>query len=170
VPASDERLLEIERLYARQFPRFVRVARAILGERERAIEAVQDGFADAIRARGTYRGEGPFEGWVWRVVVNAARKAAREPLLRAAASDESGDYELPSNELPPARPELAPFVAALPERQRLVVFFRYYADLDYRSIGDALGIEIGTVAATLAAALANVRRALEQEVSSGAQR
>ena len=165
MPASDERLLEIERLYARQFLRFVRVARAILGERERAVEAVQDGFADAIRARVTYRGEGPFEGWVWRVVVNAARKAARQPLVRAAAPDDGGSYELP-----PARPELAPFVAALPERQRLVVFLRYYADLDYRSIGDALGIEIGTVAATLAAALANVRRALEQEVSSGAQR
>ena len=99
MPASDERLLEIERLYAGQFPRFVRVARAILGERERAVEAVQDGFADAIRTRGTYRGEGAFEGWVWRVVVNAARKAARRPPAQAATSDESASYELP-----PARP------------------------------------------------------------------
>ena len=55
-------------------------------------------------------------------------------------------------ELPPARPEVAPFIARLPERQRLVVFLRYYADLDYRSIGEARGIGVGTVAATLAAA------------------
>jgi DNA-directed RNA polymerase specialized sigma24 family protein len=32
------------------------------------------------------------------------------------------------------------------------VFLRYYADLDYRSIAEALEIEVGTVSATLSAA------------------
>ena len=40
-------------------------------------------------------------------------------------------------------------LSLLPERQRLVVFLRYYADLDYRTIGEALEIEIGTVGVTL---------------------
>jgi RNA polymerase sigma factor (sigma-70 family) len=163
--ASDERLIEIERLYARQLSAFIRVARAILGDRDRAIEAVQDGFAAAIRTRTSYRGEGPFDGCVWRVVVNAARKAARHRIADVGAIDVE-----PAHELPPARPDVAPLIAALPERQRLVVFLRYYADLDYRSIGEALGIEVGTVAATLAAAHATVRRQLEQEVKSGVWR
>jgi sigma-70-like protein len=43
-------------------------------------------------------------------------------------------------------------VAELPERQRLVVFLRYFADLDHARIAEALEIRPGTVAATLHAA------------------
>jgi RNA polymerase sigma factor (sigma-70 family) len=50
----------------------------------------------------------------------------------------------------------------LPERQRLAVFLRYYADLDYTAIGEALGISAGTVAATLNAAHAALRGRLEE--------
>jgi RNA polymerase sigma factor (sigma-70 family) len=53
-------------------------------------------------------------------------------------------------------------VRALPERQRLVVFLRYWADLDYRSIAAALEIEVGTVSATLNAAHATLRRSLQE--------
>ena len=56
------------------------------------------------------------------------------------------------------------WVAALPERQRLAVFLRYFADLDYRSIATALDIEVGTVSATLAAAHAALRRAYTEAV------
>ena len=42
----------------------------------------------------------------------------------------------------------------------MVVFLRYFADLDYRSIARALDIEVGTVSATLHAAHATLRRSL----------
>jgi DNA-directed RNA polymerase specialized sigma24 family protein len=53
-------------------------------------------------------------------------------------------------------------VAALPERQRLAVFLRYYADLEYRAIAEILGIETGTVSATLSAAHAALRPEVEE--------
>jgi RNA polymerase sigma factor (sigma-70 family) len=53
-------------------------------------------------------------------------------------------------------------LAALPERQRLAAFLRYYADLDYESIATVLGIRLGTVGATLNAAHAALRRSLEE--------
>ena len=56
-------------------------------------------------------------------------------------------------------------VAALPERQRLVGFLRYFADLEYREIGAALGIETGTVSATLHAAHANLRPGYEEALA-----
>jgi RNA polymerase sigma factor (sigma-70 family) len=56
-------------------------------------------------------------------------------------------------------------LALLPERQRTAVFLRYYADLDYAAIGEALGISTGTVGATLNAAHAALRGRL-QEVHS----
>lgn len=150
-------LQEFEQLYGRDFTAFVRVATAILGDRERALEAVHDGFADAIRARWSFRGEGAFEGWVWRAVVNAARMARRRPLveqLLIRPEPQQSGSELYS---------LTPLVAALPERQRLIVFLRYYADLDYRSIAAALKVDVGTVSAALAAAHRSLRLAVAAE-------
>jgi RNA polymerase sigma-70 factor (ECF subfamily) len=152
----DRRLLELERLYRSRHRYFVNVARAVTGDEERAAEAVQDGFADAIRSRRSFRGEGPLEAWVWRAVVNAARKAVRVPLVEVGAV---ADDELAA---PSFVAELAPLLARLTERQRLVVFLRYYADLDYRSIAAALDVEVGTVSATLSAAHRSIRRALEE--------
>jgi RNA polymerase sigma-70 factor (ECF subfamily) len=53
-------------------------------------------------------------------------------------------------------------LAALPERQRLATFLRYYADLDYEAIAAVLGISVGTVGATLNAAHASLRKCLEE--------
>jgi hypothetical protein len=49
-----------------------------------------------------------------------------------------------------------------PERQRLAVFLRHYADLDYASIAEALEIAPGTVGATLSAAYSTLRTRLEE--------
>jgi DNA-directed RNA polymerase specialized sigma24 family protein len=87
--------------------------------------------------------------------VNAALKSRRPMLIEVGA--------VPEPPLPPGEVSaLAPLVAGLPERQRLAVFLRYYADLDYRAIADALEIEVGTVGATLAAAHRAIRRALSE--------
>jgi RNA polymerase sigma-70 factor, ECF subfamily len=154
---------ELEAIYRSSLPRFRRVAAAIVGDRERACDVVQDAFGTAIRKRRSFRGSGPLEAWVWRLVVNEARDQVRP-------------FELPLEELPArpeartnggganAREELRVAVALLPERQRLVLFLRYYADLDYAAIADALEIATGTVAAALNAAHATLRRTL-QEVS-----
>jgi RNA polymerase sigma factor (sigma-70 family) len=153
---SDPMLDEIEAVYIRSFGRFLRVSRAVLGDRERALEAVQDGFADAIRSRWSFRGDSELEAWIWRIVVNAARKAARRPLIELGEAPDS------RAEPPPALPELTPLISALPERQRLVLFLRYYADLDYRAIASVLGLKIGTVAAALSAARSTIRTQLEE--------
>jgi len=150
----DRRLEEIERLYRARCPYFVQVARGIVGDRERAVEAVQEAFVGLVRDRRSFRGDGPLEAWVWRAVVNAARKATQRPLVEVGGSEEAR-YVLPEKVS-----ELAPLIAELPQRQRLVVFLRYYADLDYRAIAAVLEIEIGTVSATLATAHATLRKEL----------
>jgi RNA polymerase sigma-70 factor (ECF subfamily) len=53
-------------------------------------------------------------------------------------------------------------LASLPERQRLALFLRYYADLDYAGIAEALGISRGTVSATLHAAHASLQTKLKE--------
>ena len=95
---------------------------------------------------------------MWSVVVNAARRSLRP------REDELADAH--ALEQPPqvVSVQLAPLISALPERQRMAIFLRYYGDLDYRAIAAALGIEVGTVSATLASAHRTIRRALEEVV------
>jgi RNA polymerase sigma-70 factor (ECF subfamily) len=148
---------QIESLYRAQFRQFERVARAITGDRDLALEAVQEGFSDALRKSGQWRASGPLEGWVWRCVVNRARKARRRSVSELP---EVGPSNGSSDEA-----ELRLRLAALPERQRLVVFLRYFADLEYREIAAALGIETGTVSATLHAAHASLRAGYEEAMT-----
>lgn len=157
-------LVEFERLYERDFHAFVRVARAIVGDAQLAVDAVHDGFVAAIRGRDGYRGDGSFEAWVWRAVVNAARKgrAARANVLPLPSVDALGWAWDDRDEL-----RLTSVLLALPERQRLIVFLRYYADLDYRSIAAALGIEVGTVSPALGAAHRSLRKALQEVETHG---
>jgi RNA polymerase sigma factor (sigma-70 family) len=146
----------IESLYHRRYSGFRHGAAAIVGNYDDAHDVVQDGFAQAFKRRAQYRG-GSLEAWVWRIVERVAldlRRSRRqtEPLedtLDAALVESDGD------------PGLAAAVRALTPRRRLIVFLRYYADLPYEAIASTLGVSAGTVAATLAQAHDDLRRALD---------
>jgi RNA polymerase sigma-70 factor, ECF subfamily len=155
---SGARVPDLEEVYRLRYRQFLRVATAIVGDEDAGHDAVQDGFASALRHRGDFRGDGPLEAWVWRAVVNAAKKAAsrRTPVLDAELERAT------SNGAHADETSVRAWIAGLPERQRLAVFLRYYADLDYRSIADALEIEVGTVSATLASAHSTLRKQIEE--------
>jgi RNA polymerase sigma factor (sigma-70 family) len=152
---------DLEALYRTRYGAFVRVAAAIAGGEARGADAVQDGFVRALTSRAAFRGEGTLEAWVWRIVVNAARATHRH----GPPATEAPDALEPREPAWPDRDDGDPRgiharLAALPERARMIVFLRYFADLDYRSIATALEIEVGTVSATLHSAHATLRRSL----------
>jgi RNA polymerase sigma-70 factor, ECF subfamily len=147
---------ELEQLYRTRYERFLRVALAIIGDEASARDAVQEGFARALKRSRSFAGDGPLEAWVWRIVVNAALAVRGERLSLAEPSELAAVDETAADE------DVRRWVARLPERQRLAVFLRYYADLDYRAIAAALEVEPGTVSATLSAAHTTLRRQLEE--------
>jgi RNA polymerase sigma-70 factor, ECF subfamily len=154
---SEARVRDLEEVYRLRYRHFLRVATAIAGDEDAGHDAVQDGFASALRHRKEFRGEGPLEAWVWRAVVNAAKKShRRSPVLSAEVEG------VASNGAHPDKTSVREWIAALPERQRLAVFLRYYADLDYRTIAAALEVEVGTVSATLASAHSALRKRLAE--------
>jgi RNA polymerase sigma factor (sigma-70 family) len=132
------------------------VAEGIVGDPDLAHDAVQEGFARIIRSRESFRDEGSVEGWIWRAVVNAALDVRAKRLQTGEVPDLG--HETGNGFGDPVRA----IIAALPERQRLVLFLRYYADLEYDRIAVALGITPGTVAATLNQAHARLRPLLEE--------
>ena len=148
---------EIEALYRGRFDAFIRTATAICGDPDTGLDAVQEAFASAVRSRSTFRRDGTLEAWLWSIIVNEARSRARRrdpvPGMRTAPSEDGCGAETDA---------LRAALAALPERQRLAAFLRYYADLDYAGIAAVLGISPGTVGATLNAAHAALRQRLEE--------
>jgi RNA polymerase sigma factor (sigma-70 family) len=153
---------ELEDLYRREGAAFERVAVAILGDAELGCDAVHDAFVLAVLNRDRYRGEAPLVAWMWRIVINEARKrrargastvATNLGELEAGAASTNGTAD---------RARVRASIAALPDRQRLTLFLRYYADLDYAAIAETLDVQPGTVAATLSAARARLAAELQE--------
>jgi RNA polymerase sigma-70 factor, ECF subfamily len=148
---------DLEGLYRRRYRPFRHGAAAIVGDYERAHDVVQDAFARALSARKTYRGGSP-EAWVWRIVERQAFDARRSPAT--VSLDETFELAI---EDPERDAQLAEALRGLAPRRRLVVFLRYFADLQYDDIARLCAIKEGTVAATLASALDDLRASLERQ-------
>lgn len=148
-------LNKLEALYREHLLDYTRVAAAIAGDEDCGREVVQEAFAKAMRKRRRFRGEGQLEAWVLRIVVNQARdsrrRRSRKIELHLPVEARADDLGLP--------------LELLTDRQREVLFLHYYADLDYAAIAQALGIQPGTVGATLTAARQTLRAALTKEVT-----
>ena len=156
----EQRMLQaIEAIYRERGGDFFRFALARTSDPELARDAVQEGFARAIRARHSFRGSGPLDAWVGRCVLNAAIDASHA--VRAQAVDDvPDDRAAPTVETPGQDVRAA--VRQLPIRQRDSLFLRYYLDYDYATIAEILGMEVGTVSATLHAARENLMHALQE--------
>lgn len=153
---------ELEAVYRRDGAAFERVAIAIVGDEQLGCDAVHDAFVLALRSRDGFRREGSIEAWLWRIVINeACKRRARETrmLVSDPATLDAGTVNLNGGG---DRAHIRALIATLPERQRLVLFLRHYADLDYSTIARALDIAPGTVAATLSAARARLHAQLEE--------
>lgn len=150
----------IEALYRTRAADFFRFALAKTGDPERARDAVQEGFAHAIRSRATFRGTGSLEAWVARCVINAAHDLNRAVSQTPAEPDEVAADSLIESDA--GATVVREAVQRLPARQRDALYLRYYLDLDYRAIADVLDVEVGTVSATLHAARNSLRDALQE--------
>ena len=153
----DETAAAIERLYRERYTRFRNGVATVTGGYDTAHDAVQEGFARALRARRQYSGRGSLEGWVWRIVLRTALEQ-RRPGEEVALDAADPVFVEPERDF-----ALTAAVHALPPQRRLVVFLRYFADLPYQTIAEALAIDEGTVAATLAQAKQALAAILDEE-------
>jgi RNA polymerase sigma-70 factor (ECF subfamily) len=159
VPVS---LDEIEAVYVRDGAAFERVAIAIVGDEQLGCDVVHDAFVLALRGRGGFRRDAPLEAWVWRIVINEARKRRGRDAATTATDPVQLAQGVAAGNGAADRARIRASIAALPDRQRLVLFLRHYADLDYATIAQTLDIKPGTVAATLNAARERLREQLQE--------
>lgn len=139
----NETAAAIEELYRERYTRFRNGVAPVAGSYDAAYDAVQEGFARALRSSRQYSGRGSLEGWVWRIVLRTALEQRRP------GEEVSLDPVDPAFVEPERDFALTAAVQALPPQRRLVVFLRYFADLSYGEIARICDVSEGTVAATL---------------------
>lgn len=142
-------LAAIEHVYRSRYDRFCRLTLMVVGDPLAAADVVQEAFARAVKSRASFRGDCPLEAWLWRIAVNVAHEYARRPRRELADLEALEGVEAEAGPGAGGAGAVRAQIARLPERQRTALFLRYYADLDYESIGKVMGIAPGTVAATL---------------------
>jgi RNA polymerase sigma factor (sigma-70 family) len=147
---------EIEELYRSRYSALRGGVATLTGSYDSARDVVQEAFAQALRDRRQFRGDGSLEGWLWRIAFRTALRTRGEPTVEELA-------EASSPPSPERDPELAEAILNLPPRRRLVLFLRYFADLSYAEIASLLEISEGTVAATLAHAHADLQTELSEK-------
>jgi DNA-directed RNA polymerase specialized sigma24 family protein len=115
---------EIERVYRSRGGDFFRLAYALTADVDAARDAVQEGFAHAVRGRHAYRASGVLDAWIGRCVLNAARDLTR----RRRLPDEPEPLETSLGTTEPSVDGTAVRAAVreLPQRQRDVLFLRFY--------------------------------------------
>lgn len=148
----------IERIYRSRYRGFRNALATVTGSYESAHDAVQEGFARALAKRSQFRGGSP-EAWIWTIALRCALGVrGTVPVSEALEGLSLAEPQL----VEPGRdPELAFALQALPPRRRLMVFLRYFADLEYAEIAEICSVTEGTVAATLAQARAELQQRLE---------
>jgi RNA polymerase sigma factor (sigma-70 family) len=118
--------------------------------RDRADDLFQETFLRALRAYGRLEHGEQLRAWVLTIATNTVIDAARREKPTAELAVEPADEDRR-----PAVEELAPLTDGLPPKERAAVVLRYGYDLDYDTIGAALG---STEQAARQAASAGVRR------------
>jgi RNA polymerase sigma-70 factor (ECF subfamily) len=155
--------------------RAYRFASMISRSDQESADIAQEALLHVIRRLETYDpSKGPFEGWLWKIVLNAARDAGYASIRRAALLDRlwrdagvvvADDAEsLAVSRLTDL--ELLRAVRRLKPRSRTVIALRFGGQLSYADIAFQLRIsEPAAIMATrraLAKLRANLRRTDEQ--------
>lgn len=141
--------------------RLYRTAYLYLGNESDAMEAVDEGVYQALRALRKLRQPEVFETWLTRIVLNQCHKELR----RRKRFSHSGEDGLPETAGPDdydALP-LKEAIRRLPENLRTVVILRYFVGYTQAETAEALGIPQGTVATRQRRALELLRLELGEE-------
>lgn len=154
-----------------------RAAVLVLRDAAEAEDATQEAFVKAYRALRTFDpNRGAFRPWLLRIAVNQALSMAKSRSRRAAATERAAVLEprgptgLPQSfsvdETVMGRERARLIWSALqslPERERVVVYLRYFLSLPERELAEYMGCAPGTVKSRLHRALMRLREVVQRQ-------
>ena len=138
---------------------------------EDAAEAAQEAFLAVWQGLPSFRGEASFSTWLYRLASNACVDILRRESRRRETLSLDGE-EAPADvpdrgptpqeaaEQQELRREIEAGLAALPPEYRQALILREIHQLSYQEIGEALGLDIGTVKSRISRGRQRLRREL----------
>ncbi len=159
-------------LYRQYAPAIFRFCRRALPSREDAEDATTEIFMKVRNKLGQYDATRPFTAWLYKVAANHCWDTLRRRRVRQDL-ETGGDVEtLPLEHPDPSQLEqllvertgqqVRGALGQLPARARLALVLRYYAEMSYDEIAEALGVRRPFVGVLLLRARHQLREALEQ--------
>jgi RNA polymerase sigma factor (sigma-70 family) len=176
---ADGDHLAFECLMRRYNRRLYRLARAVLGNRTEAEDALQEAYLCAFRSIKGYRADAALSTWLSRLVLNEClgrkRRSSRRqgviPMTRHDHSDAIGNCVGPDTEQPDEliaaaqiRALLESKLEQLPESFRIVFVLRSVEELSVEETAECLGIPAETVRSRHFRAKGLLREALAREI------
>jgi len=158
----------------RQYQKLVfRTAYLITGSKEVAEDALQEVFISVWKSRHTYDpNKGKLTTWLHRITVNQCSKKKARKVPTTVSLEEKG-IDLPEMKQQPQLEDtliskleyerLLRAMDSLDTKHRSVLVLRYFNDLSYQEIAEALEIPLGTVKSRLNQSL----RYLKEQMSPG---
>lgn len=146
----------------------------MLGDAGEAEEAAQETFLRAYRALERYDPERKFSTWLLSIANHYCIDQLRKRRLLLSSLDEQDGWELPDGRPGPEgsalererREQVRSLLNCLKEKDRAMIVMRYWQDLSYEEIAEALGLTASAVKSRLHRArrsLAHTWGALEQD-------
>jgi RNA polymerase sigma factor (sigma-70 family) len=135
----------------------------LTGDRAAAEDLVQDIFVRVLRYRATFRDEGRFETWLYRIARNARadhfrNRRVSEPLDQAVLErPERAPGPARRLEVDRDRARLRRALLMLREDKRELIVLARYQDLRYEQIAEILGVEVGAVKVRVHRAIRELR-------------
>ncbi len=163
---TDEALIEaanggdasaFEALYYRYRDWAVRLAYRFTGDRDDALDVLQETFTYVAKKFPGFRLSAKITTFLYPVVKHTAIRIARK--RRRYLSDQEVPQEAvaPGTQPHSSREELAAALRTLPEKQREVLLLRFVDGMSLNEIAETLRIKLGTVKSRLHNALNTLR-------------
>lgn len=155
---------ELRQLVVDQIPHLRRYSMALVGDRDRADDLVQDTLERAWSRLSLWRRDGNLRAWLFTIMHNLNANAVRQAKRRPRHDPIDEVLTLPST---PANQEqrlelsiLSQAVAGLPVDQRAVVLLVGLEQLRYEEVAGILDLPLGTVMSRLHRGRERLRRAM----------
>jgi len=148
-----------------------RFCRRVLPTREDAEDAAMDVFVKLRSKLGQYDPERPFAAWLYKVAANHCWDLLRRRKIRQGLETEEVEA-LPLRHPDPGQLDqmiseqtgngVRQALARISDRARMALVLRYYAEMSYDEIADALGLRRAFVGVVLLRARHELREAMAQ--------
>lgn len=165
-------------LYREYAPAIFRFCRRVLPTREDAEDATTEVFMKVRQKLDQYDASRPFTAWLYKIASNHCWDLLRRRRIRQDL--ETGELEnLPLEHPDPGQLEqmlakstsqqVRNALSKLPARARMALVLRYYSDMSYDEVADALGVRRAFVGVLLLRARHQLRQILTESAAAGPQ-